>query len=113
MDLIKWMAGASQIPPLGFPKKFTVKFVHCCIAGCCCRPTASTCDITIKLPVHINTEQNMEDMITSAVKESYGFGLILWPNQLRPSRTISDIHDLPGQMTSNLPRRTRKHFFQR
>ena len=76
MDLIKWMTGASQIPPLGFPKKFTVEFVHGCTAGCCCRPTVSTCDITIKLPVHINTAQNMEDMITSAVKESYDFGLI-------------------------------------
>ena len=97
MDLIKWMTGASQIPPLGFPKKFTVEFVHGCTAGCCCRPTASTCDITIKLPVHINTEQNMEDMITSAVKESlFWFNLMA---KLGPSLTISDIHDLPGQMT--------------
>lgn len=32
--------------------------------------------------------------------------------KLGPSLTIGDIHDLPGQMTSNLPRRTRQHFFQ-
>ena len=67
MDLVKWMTGSSQIPPLGFPKKFM---------GCCCRPTTSTCDTTIKLPVHIDNEKAMEDMIASAVKDSYGFGLI-------------------------------------
>ena len=76
MDLVKGMTGSSQIPPLGFPKKFTVEFVHGCLQGCCCRPTASTCDITMKLPVHIDNEKAMEDMIASAVNDSYGFGLI-------------------------------------
>lgn len=76
MDLVKWMTGSSQIPPLGFPKKFTVEFVHGCLQGCCCRPTASTCDITIKLPVHIDNEKTMEDMIASAVQDSYGFGFV-------------------------------------
>lgn len=76
MDLVKWMTGSSQIPPLGFPKEFMVEFVHGCLKGCCCRPTTSTCDITIKLPVHIDNEIAMEDMIASAVKDSYGFGLI-------------------------------------
>ena len=28
MDLVKWMTGSSQIPPLGFSKKFMVEFVH-------------------------------------------------------------------------------------
>ncbi|KAJ7381358.1 hypothetical protein OS493_001485 [Desmophyllum pertusum] len=76
MDLVKWMTGSSQIPPLGFPKKFTVEFVHGCLQGCCCQPTASTCDITMKLPVHIDNEKAMEDMIVSALKDSYGFALI-------------------------------------
>lgn len=53
-----------------------VEFVHGCLNGCCCRPTTSTCDITIKLPVHIDNEKAMEDMIASAIKDSYGFGLI-------------------------------------
>lgn len=75
MDLVRWMTGSSQIPPLGFPK-FMVEFVHGCLLGCCCRPTASTCCITMKLPVHIDNEKAMEDMIASAVKDSYGFGLI-------------------------------------
>ena len=76
MDLVKWMTGSSQIPPLGFPKKVMVEFVHSCLQGCCCRPTTSTCDITIKLPIHIDNEKAMEDMIASAVKDSYGFVFI-------------------------------------
>lgn len=75
-DFIKWLTGSYNIPPLGFPKRFSVKFVHGCPPGCACRPTASTCDITIKLPVHINNENTMNEMIASAVEESYGFGLV-------------------------------------
>ncbi|PFX16159.1 hypothetical protein AWC38_SpisGene19587 [Stylophora pistillata] len=75
-DFVKWMTGSPQIPPMGFPKKFTFEFVHGCLQGCCCRPTVSTCDITIKIPVHISDEQTMKKMITSAVKDSFGFGLI-------------------------------------
>lgn len=30
----------------------------------------------MKLPVHIDNEKAMEDMIASAVKDSYEFGLI-------------------------------------
>jgi len=70
------MTGSSQIPPLGFPKKFTLEFVHECMQGCCCRPTTSTCDINIKIPLHISDEKIMEEMITSEVKDSYGFGMI-------------------------------------
>ena len=76
MDFVKWMTGSTQIPPLGFPKKFTLEIVHGCLQGCSCRPTASTCDITIKIPVHISDENTMEEMIMSAIKDSYGFGLI-------------------------------------
>ena len=28
MDIVKWMTGSTQILPLGFPKKFTLEFVH-------------------------------------------------------------------------------------
>ncbi|PFX14627.1 hypothetical protein AWC38_SpisGene21201 [Stylophora pistillata] len=73
---VKWMTGSSQIPPIGFPKNFTLEFVHGCLQGCCCRPTVSTCDITIKILVHVSDEHTMKEMITSAVKDSFGFGLI-------------------------------------
>jgi hypothetical protein len=73
---VKWLTGSKSIPPLGFPKKFAIKFVHGCNEGCRCRPTTSACDIVLKLPVHITSAEDMGLMIESVVKESVGFGLI-------------------------------------
>ena len=75
-DFIKWMTGSKTMPPLGFPKKFSVHFVHGCEEGCQCRPTVSTCDIVLKLPVHITSEEDMVYMLKSAVKDCQGFGNI-------------------------------------
>lgn len=73
-DFIKWLTGTGEVPPLGFPKKFSVTFVHGCLDGCRCRPTVSTCDTTVKFPVHINSEEIMKEMLFSAIRDSYGFG---------------------------------------
>jgi hypothetical protein len=75
-DFLKWLTGSYEIPPLGFPKLFSVAFVHGCQEGCACRPTVSTCDITMKLPVHIRDEIAMKEIIVSAIQDSYGFDLI-------------------------------------
>jgi hypothetical protein len=75
-DFIKWMTGSKTMPPLGFPKKFTVQFVHGCEEGCHCRPTVSTCDTTLNIPVHINSEEDMVCIVKSAVKDCSGFGNI-------------------------------------
>ena len=75
-SFLKWLTGCSGIPPLGFSKKFSLGFVHGCQPGCQCRPTASTCDLLFKLPVHINNEQEMEAMMLCALGDSYGFGMI-------------------------------------
>ncbi|KAJ7354872.1 hypothetical protein OS493_029427 [Desmophyllum pertusum] len=75
-DFLKWLTGTRSMPPLGFPKKFAVRFVHGCMAGCQCRPSASTCDLVLKLPVHIISEDDMKVMITSALKDSIGFTLV-------------------------------------
>ena len=61
---------------IGIPKNIAVKFVHGCNEGCRYRPTTSTCDIVLKLPLHITSVEDMGLMIESAVKESVGFGLI-------------------------------------
>jgi hypothetical protein len=73
-EVLKWMTGSSEVPPLGFPKKFEIKFLHGCIACCKCRPTVSTCDLSITMPVHINKFEEMKEMLHSAVKDSHGFG---------------------------------------
>ena len=75
-DFIKWMTGSKTIPPLGFPKKFSVQFVHGCAEACRCRPTVSTCDITLKIPVHLTTEEDMREIFISAIKDCVGSGHI-------------------------------------
>jgi hypothetical protein len=75
-EFVKWMTGSKTIPPLGFPKKYSVQFVHDCEEGCRCRPTVSTCDITLKIPVHLSTEEDMRDILKSAIKDCVGFGNI-------------------------------------
>ena len=75
-DFVKWLTGSCEVPPLGFPKMFGISFIHGCPQGCACRPTASTCDLVIKIPVHINSEGKMNEMIQSAIAESDGFGLL-------------------------------------
>ena len=75
-DLIKWMTGTKTVPVLGFPKKFSITFVHGCVAGCRCRPTTSTCDLLLKMPVHIYNFEDMVEMMSSALKDCIGFGLI-------------------------------------
>ena len=75
-DLVKWMTGTKTVPVLGFPKKFSITFVHGCDAGCRCRPTTSTCDLLLKMPVHISSFDDMVEMMSSALQDCIGFGLI-------------------------------------
>ena len=71
---MKWLTGTPEVPPLGFPQKISVQFVHGCQANCRCRPTVSTCDTSLKLPVHLHSEEVMKVLMFSAIKDSYGFG---------------------------------------
>ena len=75
-NFLKWLTGCKSIPPLGFPKGFTVKFVHGCQDKCKCRPTVSTCFFILNLPLHISNEDEMKDIMDSAVNDSKGFGLV-------------------------------------
>lgn len=73
-DLLKWVTGSFNFPPLGFAKKIKCQFLHGCVPGCRCRPTTSTCDLVITLPVHLDTEQAMQEIMAAALKEDPGFG---------------------------------------
>ena len=53
------------MPPLGFPEAMKVEFVHSCPENCKCRPTASTCQLSINIPVHANTGEMMRELMTS------------------------------------------------
>ena len=73
-DVMQSLTGSCEVPPLGFPKRFSLQFVHGCTDGCRCRPTVSTCDTSVKMPIHISNVDIMKEMLLSAVKDSYGFG---------------------------------------
>ena len=73
-DLMRFITGSFQLPPLGLPGAIEVKFIHGCADGCKCRPTVSTCKLVLKIPVHASTFANMKEMMTSAMLEGFGFG---------------------------------------
>lgn len=75
-ELHKFISGVESIPPLGLPDRITVKFRHGCQLHCKCRPTASTCDPSITLPVHYSDANDFRESMLSALTEGYGFGFL-------------------------------------
>ena len=73
---LQWCTGSKEVPPLDFPKELKALFVHGCVRNFMCRPSTSTCDVLVKLPVHIASEQQMTELLVSAIGDSYGFGNI-------------------------------------
>ena len=73
-DLMRFITGSFQLPPLGLPEPVEVRFINGCAAGCKCRPTVSTCKLVLKIPVHTPKFENMKEMMTSAMLEGFGFG---------------------------------------
>ncbi|XP_031565225.1 G2/M phase-specific E3 ubiquitin-protein ligase-like [Actinia tenebrosa] len=73
-DVLKFITGCTQVPPLGFSKKIAITFVHGCESGCKCRPTASTCALELRLPIHIKSFDDMVSCGVSMLKECFGFG---------------------------------------
>ena len=66
-DLLVFVSGADHVPPLGFEKSPNVV--------CRCLPTASTCDIQLRLPtIHGSNYQRFKEMMVMALKSHDGFG---------------------------------------
>ena len=76
VKLYKFITGSDSLTPLGLERVITVHFTHFCMSDCKCRPTASTCDPSIYLPVHYRDMPAFEEVMTSALEEGLGFGLI-------------------------------------
>ena len=74
--LFKWAVRSASIPPLGLPKRITIQFLYGCDKDCRCRPTTSTCDLVITIPVHVDNENDMKEIMASAIVDCDGFGLI-------------------------------------
>ena len=74
--LLHCVTGCYSLPPLGLPDSIKIKFLHGCHNESRCRPTVSTCQLFIWLPVHAATFQEMKELIVSALLEGFGFGNI-------------------------------------
>lgn len=72
-DLMVFMTGADTIPTLGFPSKPTIDFFDQ-EAGVRRLPYSSTCSLHLFLPRGVSSEEEMTDLISTAVKCGMGFG---------------------------------------
>jgi len=74
--MLEFLTGASSIPAVGFGSQINVIFLHGCPAECRCKPTISTCDLTMRLPVHIKSSEEMTAYFNDSLRMSYGFGRV-------------------------------------
>ena len=71
--MVKFITGTFQVRPIGFPSAIKVKFLHGCSNGCKCRPVASTCSLTLTLPIHSCSSDELGDLLISSLTECGGF----------------------------------------
>jgi len=71
---LAFATGASKVPPMGFPVSPKITF----ISGEDPRelPTASTCSLTLRLPLALNEYENFKERMTLAILNTVGFGQI-------------------------------------
>ena len=75
-DVCQFMSGSRNIPFGGFEKKITVEFEHFCQDKCHCLPVVSTCALSIRFPVHMNSYEKMSEGMDIAITESPFFGRV-------------------------------------
>ena len=70
-NLLAFISGAEDIPPLGFPKPLTIDFYD--MVDRQHFPTASTCDLRLWLPRGIEPAV-LQQLVEEAVLGAHGFG---------------------------------------
>ena len=70
-DVLVFFSGANHIPPLGFDVKPTLGFVNFSTATL---PTASTCDLQLRLPSVYKDYCKFKDAMILGLKGNDGFG---------------------------------------
>ena len=71
---MKFLTCSYRIPVLGAPPSIDVNFKRDCVNGFRCFPTVSTCSFTLELPVHIQNEEEMLSVFSTALVADVGFG---------------------------------------
>ncbi|XP_041704940.1 uncharacterized protein LOC121540264 [Coregonus clupeaformis] len=74
-DLLAFITGADQIPPLGFLRNLCIRFYDQGMFSVRL-PHASTCTLELHLPRGVASPGGLKDMLTRALQESLGFGNI-------------------------------------
>ena len=71
-QILAFATGALNVPPMGFPIPPNIRF----ITGDDPRalPTASTCSLTLALPLSLTEYNNFKERMTMAVLNTVGFG---------------------------------------
>jgi len=70
-DIMAFITGAKEIPPLGFPTPLTIAFYD--MLDRQHFPTASTCDLRLWLPRGVEPD-TLQQLMEEAVLGSHGFG---------------------------------------
>ncbi|XP_057212760.1 uncharacterized protein LOC130568108 isoform X2 [Triplophysa rosa] len=72
-ELLAFITGADQVPPLGFPQKPSIHFYQPEKRGCRL-PYANTCMMRLCLPSGVKNEAELHRMLLRAIKDSADFG---------------------------------------
>ena len=75
-DILQFITGAAAIPVMGFSEKLQLSFVHGCHPNCKCFPTASTCELLLRVPIHLSTLEEMMTSFHMALKDGLVFGVV-------------------------------------
>ena len=73
-QILAFATGASKVPPMGFPVSPNISFISGDDPWEL--PTASTCSLTLKLPLALTEYDNFKERMTMAVLNTVGFGQI-------------------------------------
>lgn len=74
-EVLTFASGVAEIPPLGFPERPQLEFLHAPHNDGARRryPEANTCSVILRLPIHA-TYEDFVDYMESGIKQSPTFG---------------------------------------
>ena len=75
-EIVQFVAGSPAVPVIGFEEKLQLTFVHGCDSHCKCFPTPSTCDLVLRIPVHLVAIEDFKTSFHGALKDGFVFGVV-------------------------------------
>ncbi|XP_041830515.1 G2/M phase-specific E3 ubiquitin-protein ligase-like [Melanotaenia boesemani] len=75
--ILIFASGVDQIPPMGFPQRPQIEFLHAPHESGARRryPEANTCSVVLRLPIH-HTFEDFVEYMESGIRQSPTFGFI-------------------------------------